>query len=161
MKAGASDYIAKPIDLNRLLILINRIAQHRTLIRENEILKQELMGKGVSSATIHRESPKMAELINLAGRIAPSQATVLIQGETGAGKELFARLIHHLSPRAERPLITVNCAAIPETLLESELFGHEKGAFTGATQRRIGRFEQAAGGTLFLDEIGELTCPFR
>ncbi|MGC8490637.1 MAG: sigma-54-dependent transcriptional regulator [Syntrophobacteraceae bacterium] len=159
MKAGASDYIAKPIDLNQLSILINRIAQHRTLLRENEILKQELREKGVSSATIHHESPKMAELINLAGRIAPSQATVLIQGETGVGKELFARLIHHLSPRAERPLITVNCAAIPETLLESELFGHEKGAFTGATQRRIGRFEQAAGGTLFLDEIGELTLP--
>ena len=95
----------------------------------------------------------------LPARVAPSQATVLIRGETGTGKELFARLVHHLSPRAERPLITVNCAAIPETLLESELFGHEKGAFTGAVQRRIGRFEQADGGTLFLDEIGELTLP--
>jgi two-component system NtrC family response regulator len=101
----------------------------------------------------------MAELINLAGRIASSPATVLIQGETGTGKELFARLIHSSSPRGERPFIAVNCAAIPETLLESELFGHEKGAFTGAVQRRIGRFEQAAGGTLFLDEIGELTFP--
>ncbi len=159
MKAGASDYITKPIDLNEISILIDRVAQHRTLLRENEILKQELMAKGVSSATIRHKSPKMAELINLAGRIASSQATVLIQGETGSGKELFARLIHHLSPRAERPLITVNCAAIPETLLESELFGHEKGAFTGAIQRRIGRFEQADRGTLFLDEIGELTLP--
>jgi two-component system NtrC family response regulator len=99
----------------------------------------------------------MAELVNLAGRVAPSQATVLIRGETGTGKELFARLLHHLSPRAERPFVVVNCAAIPETLLESEFFGHEKGAFTGAVQRRIGRFEQADGGTLFLDEIGELT----
>jgi two-component system NtrC family response regulator len=101
----------------------------------------------------------MAELVHLAGRIASSQATVLIQGETGTGKELMARLVHQLSPRANRPFVVVNCAAIPETLLESELFGHEKGAFTGAVQRRIGRFEQADGGTLFLDEIGELTLP--
>ncbi len=99
----------------------------------------------------------MAELIQLAARIAPSQATVMIQGETGTGKELFARLIHHLSPRAAKPFVAVNCAAIPETLIESEFFGHEKGSFTGAFQRRIGRFEQADGGTLFLDEIGELS----
>ena len=117
------------------------------------------MAKGVASEAIHYQSQIMAELVNLAGRVAPSQANVLIRGETGTGKELFARLVHNLSSRAERPLITVNCAAIPETLLESELFGHEKGAFTGATQRRIGRFEQADGGTLLLDEIGELTLP--
>ncbi|MHC1729186.1 MAG: sigma-54-dependent transcriptional regulator [Syntrophobacteraceae bacterium] len=159
IKSGACDYITKPIALNELSAKISRIAQHRTLVRENEILKQELRVRGVSSGTIRYKSPKTAELINLAGRIAPSQATVLIQGETGTGKELFARLIHNLSPRTERPLITVNCAAIPETLLESELFGHEKGAFTGAVQRRTGRFEQADGGTLFLDEIGELTLP--
>lgn len=159
MKTGASDYITKPINLNELSVSINRIAQHRTLLRENEILKQELKTRGVSFETIRHKSPKTAELINLAGRIAPSQATVLIQGETGTGKELFARLIHHLSPRAEQPLITVNCAAIPETLIESELFGYEKGAFTGAVQRRIGRFELADQGTLFLDEIGELTLP--
>jgi transcriptional regulator with GAF, ATPase, and Fis domain len=139
--------------------LIDRVVQRRTMVRENEILRQELKVKGVTSEAIHYKSRRMAELVNLAGRIAPSQATVLIEGETGTGKELFARLIHQLSPRAERPLIAVNCAAIPETLLESALFGHEKGAFTGAAQRRIGRFEQADGGTLFLDEIGELSFP--
>jgi DNA-binding NtrC family response regulator len=159
MKAGARDYITKPVELDELSLLIDRVAEHRTLVRENKVLRQELRAKGVTSDTILYKSHRMAELINLAGRIAPSQATVLIQGETGTGKELFARLIHNLSPRAERPLIAVNCAAIPETLLESELFGHEKGAFTGAVQRRIGRFEQADGGTLFLDEIGELSLP--
>ncbi len=159
MKAGARDYLTKPIDFDELNILIDRVGEHRILVRENQVLRQELMAKGVASDAIRYQSQKMAELVNLAGRVALSQATVLIRGETGTGKELFARLIHHLSPRTERPLIVVNCAAIPETLLESELFGHEKGAFTGATQRRIGRFEQADGGTLFLDEIGELTLP--
>lgn len=159
MKAGASDYLTKPIDLDELSMSIARIAEHRTLLRENEILRQELKAKGVSTNTIQYTSQKMAKLIQLAGRIAPSQATVLIQGETGTGKELLARLIHNLSARSDKPLIAVNCAAMPETLLESELFGHEKGAFTGAIQRRIGRFEQAEGGTLFLDEIGELSLP--
>ena len=157
MKAGACDYITKPVDFDELSLLIDRIAEHRRLVKENQVLRQELKARGVTSDTIRCQSRQMAELINLAGRVAPSQATVLIQGETGTGKELFARLIHTLSPRSERPLITVNCAAIPETLIESELFGHEKGAFTGALQRRIGRFEQADGGTLFLDEIGELS----
>ena len=101
----------------------------------------------------------MSEVINLAGRVATSKATVLIQGESGTGKELVARLIHALSPRSEKPMTVVNCAALPESLLESELFGHEKGAFTGAAQRRIGRFEEADGGSLFLDEIGELPQP--
>lgn len=159
MKAGASDYLTKPIDLDELSMSIARIAEHRTLLRENEILRQELKAKGVSTNTIQYTSQKMSKLIQLAGRIAPSQATVLIQGETGTGKELLARLIHNLSSRSDKPLIAVNCAAMPETLLESELFGHEKGAFTGAIQRRIGRFEQAEGGTLFLDEIGELSLP--
>jgi two-component system NtrC family response regulator len=159
MKAGAADYLTKPIDLDELSLLIERIGRHRTLARENDLLRRELGARGVSTDAIRFKSQKMAELVHLAGRIASSQATVLIQGETGTGKELMARLVHQLSPRASRPLITVNCAAIPETLLESELFGHEKGAFTGAVQRRIGRFEQADGGTLFLDEIGELTLP--
>ena len=101
----------------------------------------------------------METIVNMAGRVASSRTTVLIQGESGTGKELFARLIHGTSPRSEKPMIVVNCGAIPETLLESELFGHEKGAFTGATARRIGRFEEADGGTLFLDEIGELSPP--
>jgi two-component system NtrC family response regulator len=157
MKAGARDYITKPIDLDELLILIERSADHRRLVKENQILRREIKARGVTSDAIRYKSQKMAELINLAGRIAPSQATVLIEGETGTGKELLARLIHSLSPRADHPLIAVNCAAIPETLIESELFGHEKGAFTGAVQRRIGRFEQSEGGTLFLDEIGELS----
>ena len=156
MKAGARDYITKPIDLDELSIVISRIADHRGMAKENEILRQQLKAKGTTPDAIKYKSRKIGDLINIVGRIAPSQASVLIQGETGTGKELFARLIHNASSRAERPFITVNCAAIPEMLLESELFGHERGAFTGAVQRRIGRFEQADGGTLFLDEIGEL-----
>jgi len=157
MKAGAADYITKPIELDELLILIDRISERRTLRRENEILRDELGRKGVTAKDIVFQSAVMNEVINLAGRVADSRATVLIQGESGTGKELIARLIHALSPRSERPMTVVNCAALPETLLESELFGHEKGAFTGASQRRIGRFEEADGGSLFLDEIGELS----
>jgi DNA-binding NtrC family response regulator len=157
MKAGAMDYITKPIDLEELLLLIGRAAQHQTLVRENEMLRRQLREKGITQEHIIFKSPKMAELINLAARIAESKASVLIQGESGTGKELFARLIHTLSPRSHKPLITVNCGALPESIIESELFGHERGAFTGAHQRRIGRFEQADGGSLFLDEIGELS----
>jgi len=157
MKAGAADYITKPIELDELLILIDRISERRTLRRENEILRDELGRKGVTAKDIVFQSAAMNEVVNLAGRVADSRATVLIQGESGTGKELMARLIHALSPRSERPMTVVNCAALPETLLESELFGHEKGAFTGASHRRIGRFEEADGGTLFLDEIGELS----
>ncbi len=157
MKAGASDYIAKPIDLDELRLLIDRISGRRTIIQENKILRKELRGKEVTPEQIIFRSVAMEEVINLAGRVAPSRATVLIQGESGTGKELIARLIHDLSPRAEKPMTIVNCAALPENLLESELFGHEKGAFTGAASTRLGRFEEADGGTLFLDEIGELT----
>ena len=157
MKAGAADYITKPIVLEELLILIGRISERRTLIKENETLRDELKQKGVTADQIILKSSAMNEVLNLAGRVAASRAAVLIQGESGTGKELFARLIHSSSPRFARPMITVNCAALPENLLESELFGHEKGAFTGASQRRIGRFEEADGGTLFLDEIGELS----
>ena len=157
MKAGAADYISKPIDLDELLILIERISERRTLQKENQILRDELARKGVTADHIISRSAAMNEVINLAGRVADSSATVLIQGESGTGKELVARLIHTLSPRSEKPMTVVNCAALPENLLESELFGHEKGAFTGASQRRIGRFEEANGGSLFLDEIGELS----
>jgi DNA-binding NtrC family response regulator len=157
MKAGAADYITKPVELEELLILIDRISERRTLLRENEILRRELRRKQVSTDQIVYKSRAMGEVINMAGRVAASHATVLIQGETGTGKELIAKLIHTLSPRSARPMITVNCAALPETLLESELFGHEKGAFTGASSMRIGRFEEADGGSLFLDEIGELS----
>jgi DNA-binding NtrC family response regulator len=159
MKAGAVDYITKPVDLEELLILIDRISERKTLIRENEILREKLWKKGITSDQIIYQNRKMEELINMVARVSASRATILIQGESGTGKELFARLIHKMSPRSEKPMIVVNCSALPETLLESELFGHEKGAFTGATARRKGRFEEADGGTLFLDEIGELSLP--
>ena len=155
MQAGARDYLTKPIDLEELLLLIQRVGEHRTLVRENDLLRQELQARQVDTSAIIYQSHKMAELLKLAARVAASQATVLIQGETGTGKELLARLIHQLSPRSAAPMIAINCAAIPETLLESELFGHERGAFTGAVQRRLGRVEQAHGGTLFLDEVSE------
>ncbi len=157
MKAGALDYITKPVEFEELLLLVDRVAERRTLLKENEILREQLGEQGVTTDRIIYRSPKMAGLLNLAGRVAPSRTTVLLQGESGTGKELLARLIHHLSPRSSRPIIAVNCGALNENLLESELFGHEKGAFTGATARRIGRFEEADGGTLFLDEIGELS----
>jgi len=156
MKAGALDYIMKPLELDELLLQIERISERKDLIRENELLRKELKNKEITSEDIIYRSFQMQELINMVGRIASSRATVLLEGESGTGKELFARLIHQLSPRSDKPIITVNCAALLETLLESELFGHEKGAFTGATVRRIGRFEEADGGTLFLDEIGEI-----
>ena len=157
IKVGAIDYITKPIELDELLILVDRVAERRSLIRENELLRQELGKTGISSDKIIYKSPGMADLINMASRVAISRASILIQGESGTGKELLARLIHNLSPRVHKPIIVVNCGALQENLLESELFGHEKGAYTGAATRRIGRFEEADGGTLFLDEIGELS----
>jgi DNA-binding NtrC family response regulator len=157
IKAGAIDYITKPVDLEEVLLILDRVVDRRNLIRENDLLKEELGKKGITAEKIIYKSPQMTELISLASRVAASQASVLIQGESGTGKELLARLIHQLSPRAAKPVIVVNCGALHENLLESELFGHEKGSFTGATSRRIGRFEEADGGTLFLDEIGELS----
>lgn len=158
LKAGAIDYITKPIvELDELLILVNRVAERRQLIQENKLLKEDLSKHGITADKIIYKSRQMAELINMAGRVAASKASVLIQGESGTGKELLARLIHQLSPRSNKSIVVVNCGALHEQLLESELFGHEKGAFTGATSRRIGRFEEADGGTLFLDEIGELS----
>jgi two-component system NtrC family response regulator len=145
------------VEFDELLILVERVSERRTLIRENEILREHLGQKGISTDKIVFCNAKMGSLINMAGRVAASRATILLQGESGTGKELFARLIHNLSPRSEAQIIAVNCGALNENLLESELFGHEKGAFTGATARRIGRFEEADGGTLFLDEIGELS----
>ena len=157
MKAGAIDYITKPVEFDELLIHVDRVSERRTLIRENEILRQELLEKGVTMDKIVYQSHKMDVLINMASRIAVSRATVLIKGESGTGKELLARLIHNLSPRSAKLISVVNCSALPESILESELFGHEKGAFTGATARRIGRFEEADGGTLLLDEIGDIS----
>jgi len=156
IRAGAYDYLPKPVDLDQLVVLIERISERRDLIQENAELKEMLIER-YKFDEIVSTSHAMEEVLNMAGRVAASSATVLLRGESGTGKELIAKAIHFHSPRANGPLIKVNCAALPETLLESELFGHEKGAFTGAAARRTGRFEAADGGTLFLDEIGELT----
>jgi DNA-binding NtrC family response regulator len=156
MKEGALDYLTKPIDLEELLIKFRKIMERSNLIQENKELKARLQER-FTFQHIVSGSPKMEEVMGLVARVAPSQATILIQGESGTGKELIANAIHYASPRSEKPWVKVSCAAIPETLLESELFGHEKGAFTGATQKRIGRFEEADGGSIFLDEIGDLS----
>ena len=156
MKEGAFDYLNKPIDLDELLLLIQRVEKEVGLSRENRELREQLREKFKVDFIISA-SRRMEEALNLVKRVAPSPATVLILGESGTGKELIARAIHYSSPRADKPLVKVNCAALPENLLESELFGHEKGAFTGAVGRRIGRFEQADQGTVFLDEIGDLS----
>ncbi|MBI5582310.1 MAG: sigma-54-dependent Fis family transcriptional regulator [Deltaproteobacteria bacterium] len=156
MKLGAFDYLSKPIDLEELLLLLERVENSILLTRENRQLRRELKEK-FSFEGLITQSPKMEEVLSLVARVAPSQSTVLIRGESGTGKGLIAKIIHYQSSRSKGPLITVNCAAIPETLLESELFGHEKGAFTGALFQHRGKFEQAQGGTLFLDEIGDLS----
>jgi two-component system NtrC family response regulator len=156
MKEGALDYLTKPIDLEELLLILQKVIERSNLIRENQELKARLQER-YTSANIIYGSPGMEEVMGLVARVAPSQATVLIRGESGTGKELIANAIHFASHRSEKAFVKVSCSAIPETLLEGELFGHEKGAFTGATQRRVGRFEEAEGGTLFLDEIGDLS----
>ncbi len=155
MKAGAFDYLSKPINLDELEILVNKAKEHTHLVSENKLLREQLEDKYKFNSIV-TQNPKMEEVINTAGRVAKSKATVLIRGESGTGKELIAKAIHYSSNRKDKPLITVNCAALTENLLESELFGHEKGSFTGATSQRIGRFEQADGGTLFLDEVGDI-----
>jgi len=158
MKAGAADYITKPVELEELLIQIEFISERQTLRKENQMLREALKAKGITTDQIIYKSAAMEEVINLAGRVADSEASILIEGKSGTGKELLSRLIHQLSPRSGRPMVIVNCMALSESLLESELFGHEKGAFTGAAQQRIGRFEEADQSTLFLDEIGELSA---
>jgi len=155
MQAGAADYLAKPLHLEELRQKIQRIRERCRLVEENRELREELKERHRIEGVIG-ESGQMLEVVSLVGRVAPSEATILIRGESGTGKELIAKAIHYASPRAARPLVRVNCAALPENLLESELFGHEKGAFTGAVAARKGRFELAEGGTLFLDEIGDL-----
>ena len=160
MKEGAYDYLTKPIDLDELLLLVQRVERDVRLRRENRELKDQLREKFKVDFIIST-SRRMEDALNLVKRVAASPATVLILGESGTGKELIARALHYSSPRADRPFIKVNCAALPENLLDSELFGHEKGAFTGAVARRIGRFEQADQGTIFLDEIGDLSLPLQ
>ncbi|MFZ5812841.1 MAG: sigma-54-dependent transcriptional regulator [Thermodesulfobacteriota bacterium] len=156
LKAGAYDYLIKPLDLDVLRLAMDRALDHLRLQTENRALKERL-GREFESSEIIGQSPPMRELLDMAAMVAPTEATVLVVGESGTGKELVARAIHANSPRKNGPLVTVNCAALPETLLESELFGHEKGAFTGADRRREGRFMAADKGTIFLDEIGEMS----
>jgi DNA-binding NtrC family response regulator len=155
IKAGAADYLAKPVNLDELLHRIHQVRERQQLRHENRELRLALAERHRVEGIIG-ESGQMQEVLSLVKRVASSDATVLIRGESGTGKELIARAIHHASPRAGGPLVKVNCAALPEGLLESELFGHEKGAFTGAISARKGRFELADGGSLFLDEIGDL-----
>lgn len=155
MKAGAFDYLQKPINLDEVELLVKRAAEQRRLISENRELRKQLEER-FSFSEIVSQSKEMEEALNIAGRVAKTDATVLLHGESGTGKELFAHAIHVSSERKDRSFIVVNCAALPETLIESELFGHEKGAFTGAEKRRVGRFEEADLGTLFIDEIGDI-----
>ncbi len=155
MKSGAFDYVLKPLDFHQLLPQIRRAIEHRRLAKELSSLRTQVAADGVAAMMVGR-SPAMQHVYKLIGQVADSDATVLIRGESGTGKELVVNAIHFNSGRSKGPLVKVNCASIPETLLESELFGHEKGAFTNAAFRRIGRFEEANGGTLFLDEIAEL-----
>jgi len=155
IKKGAYDFITKPFDTDHLCVLVNRALENRRLVAENTLLRQELLaGHGFSN--IIGQNEKMVEISGLIQKVAKSDATVLLQGESGTGKELFARAIHSLSLRKDRPYITINCAAIPHELLENELFGSEKGAFTGAHARKMGKFEIANSGTVFLDEIGDM-----
>jgi DNA-binding NtrC family response regulator len=155
MKEGALDFLAKPVDPDYLLLMVERALAQRRLATENILLKQELAARR-GAPQIVGEDARLKQVSVLLHRAAATDATVLLEGESGTGKELFARALHLLSPRAAGPFVAINCAAIPETLLETELFGHERGAFTGASARKPGKFELAHRGTLFLDEIGDL-----
>ena len=155
MKRGAYDFMTKPLNLDKAEILISRALRDRKLVEENRTLRQQV-DERYGLENIIGESPALHEVLNTIRQVAPSSANVLIEGESGTGKELAAHAIHNLSRRNKAKFVTVHCAALSPTLLESELFGHEKGAFTGAHERRIGRFEQASGGTLFLDEVAEI-----
>jgi two-component system, NtrC family, response regulator HydG len=159
MRMGAADFLTKPIDFDMLSVAIERALERRALRVEAENLRRQLRerdGEGLQGLT--GTSPAMQKVYRVVRQVAPSKATVLVTGESGTGKGELARAIHALSPRAKLPFVALHCAALPESLLESELFGHERGAFTGADKRRLGRFEQATGGTLFLDEIGDITA---
>jgi DNA-binding NtrC family response regulator len=155
MRRGAFDFLTKPVSLEKLEILIKRALQSRQIEEENEVLHERL-DKKYSFDGIVGNSPSLTDVLDKVKLVAPSKATVLLEGETGTGKELIAQAIHQNSNRARQAFVPIHCAALAANLLESELFGHEKGAYTGATERRVGRFEAADGGTLFLDEIGEI-----
>jgi two-component system response regulator HydG len=157
MRAGAADYLTKPVDLGTLLLSVERALEHRNLQTEAEHLRHQLVTKNQEGLEgLLGTSLPMQRIYRMARQVSPARATVLITGDSGTGKGRLARVIHELGPRQAAPFISLHCAALAESLLESELFGHEKGAFTGAERRRLGRFEQADGGTLFLDEIGEI-----
>jgi DNA-binding NtrC family response regulator len=156
IKVGAYDYLTKPVDPQRLHILLEKVVERQQTLREVKVLRRQLRDRGTFGAMIGH-SPQMRKVYQVIEQSGPTGASVLITGESGTGKELVAQTIHQLSPRAAMPYVPINCAAIPETLLESEIFGHEKGAFTGASERRQGCFELADRGTLFLDEIAEMT----
>ncbi|PIS27772.1 MAG: two-component system response regulator, partial [Candidatus Marinimicrobia bacterium CG08_land_8_20_14_0_20_45_22] len=160
MKSGAWDYLTKPVDLDELDIKLQKIAGHNTLVRENQLLRSQIADSSLSTELIYK-SQSIADVLNVVARIGDSKASVLIQGESGTGKEMIARTIHRVSSRRDKPFVAVNCAAIPETLFESELFGHEKGAFTGAYERTKGRIEIAENGTLFLDEVADIPLNFQ
>ena len=155
MQEGAFHYLEKPIDLDELDEIVDRALERSHLVSENELLRERI-GGGAQFGGIIARDPAMEEALNVVARAAPSRATVLVRGESGTGKELVARAVHDASPRADKPFVGVNCAALNKGLIESELFGHEKGAFTGAIDRRVGRFEQVNGGTLFIDELAEI-----
>jgi two-component system response regulator HydG len=155
LKKGAYDYLIKPLDFDKLRLTIERAMEHFRLKEENRILKENL-GKHFDMQNIIGRSPAMLNLLETVAHVAPSEATVMITGESGTGKEMIAGVIHYNSPRKDGPLVKINCAAITETLLESELFGHEKGSFTGADRRKEGRFYQANTGSIFLDEVSEM-----
>jgi len=160
MRQGAWDYLSKPVDLDELELKLRKIAEHNVLVRENQLLKSRIAEVELPTEIIYK-SAAMAEVLNIVARVSDSQAAVLIHGESGTGKELIARAIHQASARRNKPFVAINCAAIPETLFESEIFGHEKGAFTGATERNRGRLEAAEGGTLFLDEVADIPLNFQ
>jgi DNA-binding NtrC family response regulator len=160
MKEGAMDFLAKPVDPDHLLLLVARALEQRRIVTENLLLKEELAVRR-GAPQIVGEDPSLRKVFAALQRAAATDATVLLEGESGTGKELFARSLHALSPRADAPFVAINCAAIPENLLETELFGYEKGAFTGAVGRKPGKFEMAHRGTLFLDEIGDLPFPLQ
>jgi DNA-binding NtrC family response regulator len=155
IREGAMDFLAKPVDPEHLLLMVARAIAQRRMLTENILLKEELAERR-GAPRIIGEDPRLRQVVQQLHRAAGTDATVLLEGESGTGKELFARAVHALSPRSDGPFVAINCAAIPETLLESELFGYEKGAFTGAVARKPGRFELAHRGTMFLDEIGDL-----
>jgi len=155
MKAGAFDYVTKPFDIDELILLVERAAQSAALLQEVTALRQEV-GQRYSFDNVIGRAPAMQAVLDTVSRVAPLRTTVLLTGESGTGKEVIAKAIHYHSPRAGGPLVAINCAAIPDTLLESELFGHERGAFTDAHTRKLGHFESAHRGTIFLDEIGEM-----